>query len=100
VVVTICSSVASASNDDRSVHTSFWNNDGTAILVANLHGKAIERMDVARDASVTIIQLVFNKSASLGLGTPMNVAEPAAFFHGPNAFGKVTIMRINAREMV
>jgi hypothetical protein len=45
-------------------------------------------MDVERDASGTITQPVFNKSASLVLGTSMSVAEPATFFHGPNAFGK------------
>jgi hypothetical protein len=83
---------------DRSVLTSFWNNDGTTILVANLHGKAIKRMHVERDASGTITQLVFNKSASLGLGISMNVAEPAAFFHGPNVFGKPLLEAITSNN--
>lgn len=30
----------------RSVHMSFWSADGSALLVANLNGKAIERIDV------------------------------------------------------
>lgn len=73
---------------DRSVHMSFWNDDGSAILIANLHGKAIERINVERDQDGTITDLTFDTDASLGLGKGMNVAASATYFKGPNAFGR------------
>ena len=71
----------------RSVHMSFWNSDGTAILIDNLNGKAIERINVSRDASGAITALSFDKSASLGLGKDQSVVAGATFFQGNNAFG-------------
>lgn len=71
----------------RSVHMSFWNSDGSAILVDNLNGKAIERINVSRDSSGTITALTFDKSASLGLGKAQEVVSEATFFYGSNAFG-------------
>lgn len=77
----------STATTTRSVHMSFWNADGTAILVANLHGKAIERINITRDSSDTITNAVFDRSASLGLGQSQSVATSATYFTGANAFG-------------
>jgi len=72
---------------NRSVHMSFWLVDGSGIVVANLHGKAIERINLTRDSSGTITKVAFDRSASLGLGQDMAVSSPATFFKGQNAFG-------------
>ena len=66
---------------------STWSHDGSAILVDNLHGKAIERIEVTRDMDGKITSLEFNKSATIGLGKNMEVTLPATFFAGGNAFG-------------
>mmetsp|Transcript_27182 Transcript_27182/g.32137 ORF Transcript_27182/g.32137 Transcript_27182/m.32137 type:complete len:626 (-) Transcript_27182:326-2203(-) len=77
--------------NERSVHLSFWSDDGSAIVIANLHGKAIERIDVTRDNIDTITSLEFNKSAGIGLGQKTSVLSHATFFSGNNAFGNPLI---------
>lgn len=72
----------------RNVHMSFWNADGSAILIHNLAGKAVERINVERDSMGMITAAVFDKSATVGMGKEMQVAEPASYYVGPNAFGK------------
>ncbi|WP_069791727.1 hypothetical protein A5482_013015 [Cyanobacterium sp. IPPAS B-1200] len=69
----------------RSVHMSFWNDDGSALLVANLNGKLLERIDITRDAQGKITNAIYNKSASLGVGKGMEVTAPATVFLGKNA---------------
>ena len=71
----------------RNVHMSFWNSDGSAVLIHNLAGKAIERINVERDEDGTITSLMFDKGATQGFGRGMRVAEDASFFTGKNAFG-------------
>lgn len=71
----------------RSVHMSFWTPKGDAILIANLHGKAVERINIARDEEGKITAAVFDKSGTIGLGQGMVVKTPASFFTGPNAWG-------------
>jgi len=73
---------------NRSVHMSFWTADGLGIIISNLHGKAIERIDIARDSNGKITGAVFNKSASVGLGSNMSVEAEASYFEGNNAFGR------------
>lgn len=75
----------------RSVHMSFWSEDGTAIICSNLHGKAIERINVGRDSDGTITSVEFDRSATIGLGTDISVLEEATFFQGTNAFGRPLI---------
>jgi hypothetical protein len=75
----------------RSVHMSFWNNDGSAILIANLNGKVLERIDVTRSRSGKIKNLTFNKAASLGVGKGMQVQSEATTFIGRNARGRKLI---------
>ena len=70
-----------------SVHMSVWSEDGSAIIVDNLHGKAIERIDVTRNSEGEIVALDFNKSATISLGKNIEVTKPATAFKGANAFG-------------
>jgi len=77
--------------ETRSVHMSVWAADGSAILVTNLAGKAIERIDVFRDIDGTITDLKFNAGASIGLGAGMDVVKKASFFVGNNAKGNSLI---------
>jgi hypothetical protein len=76
------------SNAGRSVHMSFWNSDGSALLVANLHGKILERIDVTRDSQGKITDVVFNQAASLGVGKNMKVQDTAKVYLGKNSQGK------------
>ncbi len=66
---------------------SFWSSDGSSIIVDNLHGKAIERIDVGRNENGTIVGLKFNQGATIGLGKGTEVTSPATYFSGTNAFG-------------
>jgi len=77
--------------ENRSVHMSFWSADGSKLMFSNLHGKAIERVNVERDTDGKITSLVFDKSATLGLGRNMKVVEEATFFSGDNAYGNPLI---------
>jgi len=72
----------------RSVHMSIWLKDGSAILCSNLHGKAIERINITRDASGKITAAEFDKSGTFGLGNSNVVVEEATFFEGMSAFGR------------
>ena len=74
--------------DVRSVHMSFWNEDGSAIIVANLNGKVLERIDVTRNGSGKIKSATFDRSASLGVGKGMEVTASATTFRGRNAHGR------------
>ena len=76
---------------DRSVHMSLWSDDGKSILIANLHGKAMERIDVTRDKSGKIMKAEFNTAATVTLGKNMTVAEEATYFVGNNAYGNPLI---------
>lgn len=82
---------ATGFNVGRSAHMSFWSQDGSALIIDNLNGKAIERINVKRDSEGTITQLYFDKSATVGLGKGMAVTDEATFFRGSNAFGKPLI---------
>mmetsp|Transcript_10914 Transcript_10914/g.19084 ORF Transcript_10914/g.19084 Transcript_10914/m.19084 type:complete len:597 (-) Transcript_10914:160-1950(-) len=76
----------------RSVHMSIWNEDGSAILVANLHGKMIERINVEREGDTgTITNLYFDQSAAVYLGKNFVLDEGATYFRGENAFGNELI---------
>lgn len=77
--------------DVRSVHMSFFNADGSAILVANLNGKVFERIDITRNGSGKIKAANFNRSASLGVGKGQTITSEATVFKGKNAQGKKLI---------
>ena len=77
----------SGTSAGRSVHMSFWNSDGSALLVANLHGKVLERIDVSRDADGKITGATLNQSAALGLGKDMTISDDAKVYLGTNGHG-------------
>mmetsp|Transcript_27566 Transcript_27566/g.58252 ORF Transcript_27566/g.58252 Transcript_27566/m.58252 type:complete len:588 (+) Transcript_27566:103-1866(+) len=82
----------SANGVQRSVHMSIWTEDGSAIIVANLHGKMIERINVERNGNKgDIVNLQFDQSASVYLGKNFNLIEGATYFGGENAFGNELI---------
>ena len=83
-----------AGADTRSVHMSFWSKDGSAIIVANLNGKVLERIDVTRNGAGKITDLVFRRDASLGVGKGMAVTDEATAFEGRNADGRRLIGRV------
>jgi hypothetical protein len=66
----------------RSLHMSFWNADGSALLLANLHGRILERINIARDADGRITGANYDLSASLNVGTSPNIVDPASAFNG------------------
>jgi hypothetical protein len=84
-----------ATNVGRSVHMSFWSSDGSALLVANLDGKVLERIDITRDRSGKIVDATFNKSAALAIGNGMTIVEDAKVYLGNNGQGKVMMGRIS-----
>ena len=73
---------------------SFWNSDGSALLLANLHGKVLERIDITRNAKGKITDAVFNQSASLGVGKNMSILDSAKAYLGKNAQGKQMLGRV------
>ena len=81
----------SATSAGRSVHMSFWNSDGSAILVANLNGKVLERIDIERDYDGKIVDATLNQSAALGLGKGMEIEEDAKVYLGTNSHGNSMI---------
>ena len=63
--------------DVRSVHMSLWDSTGSAIIIANLNGKLLERIDVTRNGAGKIMSASFNQSATLGVGKSMTVTAEA-----------------------
>ncbi|ELS01268.1 hypothetical protein Xen7305DRAFT_00009710 [Xenococcus sp. PCC 7305] len=82
-------------NIGRSVHMSFWNSDGSALLVANLHGKVLERIDIERDGNGKITSATFNQSASLGVGKEMTITDEAKVYLGTNGQGNPMLGNIS-----
>ena len=78
----------------RSVHMSFWNSDGSALLVANLHGKILERIDIFRDPDGNITAAVLDRAASLGVGKGQTITEDATAFTGNNAHGNPLVSTV------
>ena len=82
------------SNAGRSVHMSFWSSDGSAILIANLNGKLLDRIDVTRNGAGKITGLALNRSATLGVGKGMAIVDQPTVFVGKNAHGDMMIGEI------
>lgn len=79
----------------RSLHMSFWNHDGSALLLANLHGKILERIDITRDADGNITNADFNRAASLGVGKNQVITEDATAFQGLNDHGNPLVSTVS-----
>ncbi len=73
-------------NAGRSLHMSFWNDDGSALLLANLHGRILERIDITRDADGNITGASFNQAASMGVGAT-SISDSAKVYLGTNGAG-------------
>jgi hypothetical protein len=78
---------ATQTGTGRTNHMSFWRFDGLAILVCNLDGRIVERIDVTRDATGRITALTYNMNAGLGVGKGQTVVEPPRVYLGNNAVG-------------
>ncbi len=85
----------SGTSAGRSLHMSFWNSDGSALLLANLHGRVLERIDVTRDANGRITGADFNLSASMGVGKSMTITDGATAFVGNNAAGNALVSTVS-----
>jgi hypothetical protein len=81
----------------RSVHMSFWNMDGSALFVANLHGRIIERIDITRDATGKITNANLNRAAAFSAASGKNaqILENAHAFSGKNALGENLISTVS-----
>jgi hypothetical protein len=80
---------------NQSIHISFWDvKNGDYIFINNLDGKAIECINVSRDPNGKIISLLFDKSASIGLGKDMAVVANAEALTGNNVFGNPLIRSV------
>lgn len=71
----------------RSVHMSFWNKDGSALFVANLHGKLIEKIEITRDATGKITAATLRRDAAVGAGKGLTIVENSHAYSGKNAVG-------------
>jgi hypothetical protein len=81
-------------NTGESLHMSFWSDDGTALYLANLHGRILERIDITRDEHGTITAANFNRGASMGVGAS-SIVRSALAFSGNNAAGNPLISTIS-----
>ena len=82
---------AGLSGTGRSLHMSFWNSDGSALLLANLHGRILERIDITRDADGTITGADYDLGASLNVGAALGgIADAATAFTGPGMVSTVS----------
>ncbi len=86
-----------ASAGGRSVHMSFWNKDGSALFVANLHGRIIERVDITRDATGKITAANLNRAAafSAAAGAKAPAVEDSHAYTGTNANGNALISTVS-----
>ena len=78
----------------RSLHMSFWNSDGSALLLANLHGRVLERINVSRDSDGRITGAAYDLSASLGVANKIKVVDSATAFVGNNAQGNPLVSSV------
>jgi hypothetical protein len=81
-------------NTGESLHMSFWAPDGSALYLANLHGRILERIDITRDEHGVITAATFNKSASMGVGAS-SIVRDALAFTGSNAIGNALISTVS-----
>jgi hypothetical protein len=79
---------ASATSAGRSNHMSFWTHDGHSIIVANLAGKILERIDVTRDLAGNIVDVEFVEGAGLGVGQGMAILDRPKVYLGANLAGE------------
>ncbi len=81
----------------RSVHMSFWNKDGSALLVANLHGRIVERIDISRDDDGNITNANMNRAAAFSAASGASAlhVEDSHAYSGKNAIGKDLVSTVS-----
>ena len=91
-----------ASAGGRSVHMSFWNKDGSALFVANLHGRIIERIDITRDADGNITNANLNRAAAFSAASGGNavIQESAHAYSGNNSLGQPLVSSVSGTYSV
>ncbi len=82
---------ASGTTAGRSNHMSFWDEDGSSILIANLNGKILERIDVTRDAAGNITAATFDEGAGLGVAADLSITDRPKVYLGNNLAGNPMI---------
>ena len=68
--------------------------DGSHVIVANLNGKLLERVDAERDSHGIITKATFNRGATLGVGKNMTATAEATAFVGKNAHGSALVSAV------
>ncbi|PCJ85929.1 MAG: hypothetical protein COA54_09960 [Thiotrichaceae bacterium] len=81
-------------NTGESLHMSFWSPDGTALYLANLHGRILERIDMTRDENGNILTANFNQAASMSVGAS-SIVRSARAYSGLNAAGNAMISTVS-----
>lgn len=79
---------ASATFVGRSNHMSFWDDDGSSIIIANLHGKILERINLVRDAEGNILEAYFIEGAGLGVAAEQVIVDRPKVYRGANLAGR------------
>jgi hypothetical protein len=74
-----------STNTGNTMHMTFWSRSGDAIYIANLGGRALERIDIERDADGNITKATMNRAATLPIGSAPGVTDEATAFTGNNA---------------
>ncbi|WP_342346934.1 hypothetical protein [uncultured Nitrospira sp.] len=87
---------ATQTGTGRTNHMSFWRFDGLAILVCNLDGRIVERIDVTRDNNGKITGLTYNMDAALGVGKGQTTVVAPRVYLGNNAINNPLIGSIQA----
>ena len=95
VIALFCVSKTEGTGVKQSVHMSYWAKDGSAILVANLHGKMIERIHAKRNSKTgKIANIKSNQSTAVYLGNDFTLLEGATYFKGENVFGRDLVGKV------
>jgi|GEM_PF-1307693 hypothetical protein len=83
-----------STNTGNTMHMTFWSRSGDAIYIANLGGRALERIDIERDADGNITKATMNRSATLPIGRAPGVTDEATAFTGNNAQGNPLVSAV------
>ena len=83
-----------STNTGNTMHMTFWSRSGDAIYIANLGGRALERIDIVRDSDGNITSAIMNRTATLPIGKAPGVTDEATAFTGNNAQGNPLISSV------
>ena len=83
-----------STNTGNTMHMTFWSRSGDAIYVANLGGRALERIDIVRDDDGNITNAIMNRTATLPIGRAPGVTDEATAFTGNNAQGNPLVSSV------